>query len=425
MSNTVAGRPVDVNQAFAAERRTQIQTARDAEQARIDAAAKRAVAFDRRIADGRLVPLGGGQFRVNEPGNWDNGEILTRQVEQTTGRVLLLPQHGLDEVDGRISLYTSTPAWHELGQVIDGGTSDVDEVLKLGGLDYDVVKEPVRFQREDGSLATMLGQFVTVRTDTEDGLGVVGARYEVLQNREAFTFLQDLVDKYDVRWESAGTLRGGRRVFVSLRLPETVTIDADGIRDEILPFIVAMNSHDASSPFYVVATPWRPVCRNTERFAMRDATARWSTRHTSGARERFEEARRTLGLSVKYFEQFAREEEALARTELELAEFHKLVDHLWTPPEEDASERSLANHAARVEAITELWAENTNRLGKTAYAAERTVTEWLDWRKTVRPGESLRGNNLAVRATAMLEGSDDETKSKAHRQLLTLVRGAR
>jgi len=82
----------------------------------------------------------------------------------------------------------------------------------------------------------------------------------VLQNRHLFEFLQDLVDDHDVVWESAGALRDGRKVFVSLRLPQTVTIDAAGINDEIVPFVVAINSHDGSSQAHVVVTPWRPVC---------------------------------------------------------------------------------------------------------------------------------------------------------------------
>ena len=51
---------------------------------------------------------------------------------------------------------------------------------------------------------------------------VGGARDEVIDNRDAFEFLQDLVDSHDVTWESAGALRDGRKVFVSMRLPQTV-----------------------------------------------------------------------------------------------------------------------------------------------------------------------------------------------------------
>ena len=397
---------VDVNSAFAAERADQIQ-----------AAADRQADFDARVADGRLVPLGNGRFRVNDPGSYDNGEVLIQRGGQ------ILPQHGLDTSLGQVALYSSAPAWHELGNIIPGGTTDVEQVLTLGGIDFEVLRRPVEYRnRVDGPGLILADQFVTVRQDTEAGLGVVGSKYEVLQNRDAFAFLQDLVDRHDVVWESAGAVREGRRVFISMRLPTTVTIDAAGVNDQIIPFIVALNSHDGSSLFQVVVTPWRPVCRNTERFALRDAHARWGVRHTRNARDRIAEARRTLGLSVRYFEHFAAEEEALAQTELALAEFRQVIDDLWEPPADDATTRTKKSHARRTEELTNLFNANAQRLGSTAYTAERAITEYADWRKAVRPTGSLRGNNLAARATAVLVGSDDDLKSRAHRRLLTLAR---
>ncbi len=400
-----ASRP-DVNQLFTDERAGQYRAAQE-----------RAAEFDQRVADGKLVPLGNGRYRVNDPGSWDNGEVLVQQGGQ------ILPQHGLDETKGQAALYTTAPAWHGLGNVIPGGTSDVDQVLKLAGIDYEVSRRPVLYQTAPDSPAVIMpDQFVNVREDTGAGLGVVGARYEVLQNRHAFEFLQDLVDDYGVTWESAGALREGRKVFVSMRLPHTVTIDADGVNDEIIPFVAAINSHDGSSLFQVVATPWRPICGNTERFAVRDAHTRWGVRHTRNARDRIEEARRTLRLSVNYYERFAAEEEALARTELALSEFHAVIEDLWPTPDENESVRTKNTHGKRLDLLNELYGTNSARLGRTAYAAERAITEYADWKSAIRPTGSLRGNNLAARATAVMEGSADDLKSKAHRRLLTLVR---
>jgi phage/plasmid-like protein (TIGR03299 family) len=401
---STSSQPVDVNTAFAAERADQLQ-----------AATARRAAFDRRVAEGKLVPLGDGRFRINDPGNWDNGEVL---IQQNDGQIL--PQHGLDTSLGQAALYSSAPAWHQLGNIVPGGTSDVNKVLTLGGIDFDVLRRPVEFRQSPSGLYQQLpDHFVTERNDTGAGLGVVGGKYEVLQNHDAFAFLQDLVDRYDVVWESAGAVRGGRRVFISMRLPDTVTIDAGGIADQIIPFIVALNSHDGSSLFQVVVTPWRPVCRNTERFALRDANSRWGVRHTRNARDRIEEARRTLGLSVKYFDEFAAEEEALARTELALADFHQVVNELWQPLVNDASIRTRNNHQRRVDELTALYTENADQLGATAYAAERAITEFADWKQGIRPTGSLRGHNLAARATAVLEGSNDDLKNRAHRELLT------
>jgi phage/plasmid-like protein (TIGR03299 family) len=405
MSTTA--QPVDVNVAFAAERADQIQ-----------AAAARQADFDARIADGTLLALGNGRFRINDPSSWDNGEIL---IQQQDGQVL--PQHGLDTSRGQVALYSSVPAWHQLGNIVPGGTSDVDTVLTLGGIDFDVHRRPVEFRNSiEGPHRLLAEHFVTVRDDTGAGLGVVGGKYEVLQNRDAFAFLQDLVDRYDVVWESAGAVRDGRRVFICMRLPGTLTIDAAGVADQIIPFIVALNSHDGSSLFQVVVTPWRPVCANTERFAVRDAHSRWGVRHTRNARDRIEEARRTLGLSVTYFEQFAVEEEALARTQLAMANFRQVVEELWQPPAADASTRTRNSHRRRVDELADLYTANAARLGSSAYAAERAITEYADWKQAVRPTGSLRGNNLAARATAVLEGGNDDLKSRAHRRLLTLVR---
>lgn len=201
-------------------------------------------------------------------------------------------------------------------------------MLDLGGIDFGVQLVPAEYTWQ-GTRLVHEDKFHTVRDDAGDALGVVGWVYQPIQNRDAFAFLQDLVAKYRVLWESAGALRDGLRVFVSMRLPDTVTVDADGINDEIVPFVVALNSHDGSSPFQVVVTPWRPVCANTERLAVQDAYTRWTVRHTTGALDRLAEARRMLGRSAAYYQQFAAEETAMARTDLETAEFHQVINDLW------------------------------------------------------------------------------------------------
>lgn len=334
---------------------------------------------------------------------WDSAEYAGRD--------------GLDTTLGRAALYTTTPAWHGLGTVIPGGTSDVETVLDLGGIGFGVELRDVRYGFS-GGLRTMPDRHVTVRDDTGDALGVVGSRYTPIQNRDAFTFLQTLVDDHDVVWESAGATRGGRNVFVSLRLPGNVTIDADGIGEQIVPFIAAINSHDGSSPFRVVATPWRPVCRNTERFAVRDAHSKWAVRHTASAMDRIAEARRTLGLSVRYFEAFATEETALARTDLAISDFENLITDLW-PVDAEPSKRSATFADNRTTAVRGLFAAETGRVGRTAYAAERAVTDYLDHVAPRRPGKTM--TEEIARATAVMEGTDDDIKTKAHKRLMLLT----
>lgn len=335
---------------------------------------------------------------------YDRGEVVGRD--------------GLDTSRGTAALYTSTPAWHGLGTVIPGGISDIDTVLRLGLIDFDVDKRPVLYTY-GGERRTMDDHYVTVRTDTGAALGVVGQRYTVFQQRQIFTFLEDLADTHGVLWESAGALRGGRRVFVTMQVPDSIIIDRGGLDDEIRLFIVAINSHDGTSQAEVVVTPWRVVCANTERFALADAHSRWTIRHTSSGLENLTEARRTLGLTLKYAEVFEAEETALARTDLAIADFHKVLADLW-PLDDDATDRARTIAGKRTDRLDAMLRSETERAGRTAYAAERAITDYLDHVAPRRPGKSM--TEEIARATALLEGTDDDLKTKAHKRLLLLTR---
>ncbi|MGW0653217.1 DUF932 domain-containing protein [Streptomyces umbrinus] len=394
----------DVNTAFAAEKTAQVEAVRERDRA-----------FQARVDRGEIRMIGANRYEVLT--GWDRGETFTvsRNTEGQIERIIA--NHGLDErTDGSIALYASSPAWHGLGQIIPDGTTDIDEVLRLSGLDFEVTTVPALYEWQ-GETREHADQQHTVRADTGAALGAVGSRYTPIQNRAGFVFLQELVSRYDVVWESAGLLRGGKRVFISIRLPEAVTVDADGINDIVVPYIAVMNDHSGRGQFQCVVTPWRPVCANTERFAVRDAVTRWAVRHTAGATSQIKEARRTLGLSSQYFERFADEETALARTDIAIADFHQAIADLW-PLDEDASSRKRTNHATRLDALDDVFRTESERVGRTAYAAERAITGYLDHVTPRRLPQSM--TEEIARATAVLEGADDEIKNRAHRRLLQL-----
>lgn len=406
----------DVNTAFDTERLSQM-----------DRAAEAQADWDRRIAEGKLIARGDGTFLVRDPGSWDDGEVWTSR------NGLIVPQHGLDlNEDGSAKLYSAHPEWHKLGNIIPGGTSDVEKVLELGGLNWEAEKRPVHFWtgipaetideyagKIGGTLATMPGQFVNVRVTDEMPLGIVGARYTNVQNRDAFAFLQELTDDYGIIWESAGPLHGGRRVFISVKLPEHMSIDADGIDDHVDCYIVYINSFDGTSPVMGLATPWRPRCGNTERFAIRDAWSRWTVRHTASALSRVDEARRNLGLSLNFYKSFEREETALARAAITMDKAQAVLEDIF-PLVDDASDRQKRAHEKRHEQLDERLATEVKAVGLTPYAVERTVTGWLDNDKPRRSGETQLA--ALLRATANLEGNDDDVKSAAHKRLMSLVR---
>jgi phage/plasmid-like protein (TIGR03299 family) len=406
---------IDVNEAFRTEKTDQLAGQRAARDAAIKAEADKAAWLAGQLASGHVEQVNATTYRYTQ--GWDRGEMFTVNLNAAGTVQEIIPQHGLDTTaTGAVALYSAVPAWHGLGQIIPGGTTDIDDVLRLSGLDFEVTTVPALY-RWGEQIREHADRFHTVRTDTGAALGAVGRKYTPIQNRQGFEFLQELVNSSDVGWESAGLLRGGARVFVSIRLPEAVTVDAEGINDTIVPFVAVMNDHSGQGQFQCVVTPWRPVCANTERFAVRDAHSRWSVRHTAGATSEIKEARRTLGLSVQYFERFAAEETALARTDIAVTEFRELIADLW-PLDDDASDRTRTSHANRLGALEVGFRTETERVGRTAYAAERAITGYLDHVAPRRPGRSM--TEELARAAAALEGNDDELKSRTHRRLLAL-----
>lgn len=418
---------IDVNEAFRNEKLQELAGQREARERAIAQGERNAAWVEKEVAAGRMRPVSEGLYVYTT--GWETGEYFRVQRDARGQIAEVVAQHGLDtKASGEVALYSSTPTWHGFGQIIPGGTSDIGKALELAGLDFTVEKQPTRYLF-DGTERVLDGSFVTVRTDTGAGLGTVGRNYTVIDNHEAFAFLQKLLDDGELVVESAGSLRGGRSVFLAARLPEDILIEADGVHDIVRPFVVAFNSHDGDGSFKVVTTPWRPVCRNTERFALRDAHTQWRVAHRTNALTNIKEARRTLQMAHKYYESWAEESKLLAQTPMSTREFDELVSFFWTPkdPAEAEAEGGLAKvrleaDQNRRKALHYLFAssETTETCRGTAYAARSAVTEYLDWMVPLRASKNeLKG--LGRRMQRSLEGDSDDIKRNVHKKLLTLT----
>lgn len=421
----------DRNAEFKAERQRQIDAIYNQRASAIEAAEKLRTETEKRIADGKLVPLGGDAYRVNDPGSWDNGEVWTLRQPAGLEQPLILPVSNLDETSGKAALYTREPAWHGLGTVVPEGVSDLGEVIRLAGLDWLVEKRQARVAVDSDDITAELKRpetlivpdwYVTGRVNTDGSFtlfGTVGSQYTPVQNYEAGAFLQNLVDDHGVVFESAGATYGGRHVFIGLRLPGTLEVQLDGgVVDEIIPYLYFLNSHDGTTSVRVTVSPWRVECGNTERFNLRDAVAKWSTRHTVNAMARVKLAQATLAKTVAYFEQFKAESELLARTPVKVTDIEALCDEIYALAD-NATDRQRRTAEERKGTIIGMAAREADKLGWTAYAAERTFTDYLDH---VAPKRVTEDKLAAARATALIEGGDDDLrKNLVHAKLLTLA----
>jgi phage/plasmid-like protein (TIGR03299 family) len=185
-------------------------------------------------------------------------------------------------------------AWHSLGKVTEGALTS-EEAIKEALLDWKVIQEPVTFGKKH---IVVPGKFVNVRQDTGVPLGIVGANYEVVQNKDAFTFFDSIVGKKEALFETAGALFEGQRIFISAKLPDYIKVAKD---DLIEKYLFLTTSHDGSGSIIGAFTPVRVVCNNTLNAALtglKNSTGPIvRLRHTTSVKERLEEAHKLMGIT--------------------------------------------------------------------------------------------------------------------------------
>lgn len=222
--------------------------------------------------------------------------------------------------------------WHGLGTMVEEAP-DSREALIAAGLDWDVVQRPVFTQ--DG--VKVPGYFANVRQQDGSILVVVTSRYKVVQNRDAFAFTDALLGD-GVRYETAGSLMGGRKTWILAKLPTRYIIQGE----QILPYLVFSNTHDGSGAIKIAMTPIRVVCNNTLNLALDTANRSWSIHHTGDIAAKLEDARETLFMAEDYMNELGKGFEDLSRKRLTDAAVDEFIKELL-PIADDASETTEKN----------------------------------------------------------------------------------
>jgi len=314
--------------------------------------------------------------------------------------------------DGTSAFFSAREvAWHKLGTVTENALT-AEAALKTAQLDslVKVSEEPI-YTKVDGKEIILPKKYLTYRNHPKKGLtalGVVGSRYTPIQNLEAFEFLNHIADETGAVFETAGSLGNGERVFMTMKFPDSMMLGGVDLIDN---YIMAVNSHDGTSAFTVAVTPIRAVCTNTVRLALAQAKSKISLKHTSGATQKVQQARETLGIVFKYQEAFEQEIEAMLSMKVSDAQYKKFVETLVPEPKQkDASERQRNSVEKKRGELMALWKAPTQQnVAGTAWAAYNSVVEWADWVKPVRSKE----DNDNLRSERMLFGGAEKLKAKA------------
>lgn len=211
-----------------------------------------------------------------------------------------------------------------------------EEALIAAGLDWEVIPTQISLLGQGTAIPNAVAN---VRSSDGKVLGIVTDRYTIVQNKEAFQFTDNLIGG-DVRYETAGSLKGGRLVWMLARMPKTTILG-----DDVEPYMCFTNSHDGSGAVRVVMTPIRVVCSNTLNLALSSAKRSWSTKHVGDLQGKIHQAAETLELAEKYMEELGKEAENLANVTISEDAFQQILNTLY-PRKEDSSDREKANNEA-------------------------------------------------------------------------------
>ncbi len=282
--------------------------------------------------------------------------------------------------------YVRETPWHGLGIRVNEAPASRD-ALTLAGLDWSVIQEPV--YTETGELVE--GYRANIRDADRRVLGVVTDRYKVIQNREAFAFTDALLGE-GVRYETAGSLQGGRKVWLLAHMPHEYIITGE----RISPYLLFSNTHDGSGAIKVALTPIRVVCNNTLNLALSAAKRSWSMIHTGNIRSKMKEARDTLFMAEQYMDSLGKEFESLRMKKLSDKTVMDYIEILL-PLEEDATPIQRKNIGRLREDMKLRYfdAPDLKNLGKNAYRFVNAVSDFATHAEPLRRTANYKENLFA------------------------------
>jgi phage/plasmid-like protein (TIGR03299 family) len=304
--------------------------------------------------------------------------------------------HLLESVNGETAFASlREPAWHGLGTVFTEEVSTAEMLKKAKLNSWNVRLEDVEIPTgidSDKSYSFVVRDNPFIKGN-KDVLGVVGERYVPLQNEELFDFADNILHAGG-RWETAGSIKGGRVVFGSLALERETILDPSGVSDKVNTYLLVNTSHDGSIAIQASITPVRVVCANTLNLALgqrgRGGSVKQSfkIRHTQTANGKVQAAREALGLANKYLDEFDKMANEMIQKEVSKTKFDEIVLALYPKPEKD-SKGSVKKWETKLDIINGIYVGSTNEMiSGTAWGVANALTERLDWYRSARGGSN-------------------------------------
>ncbi|MBB5154977.1 DUF932 domain-containing protein [Saccharopolyspora phatthalungensis] len=353
------------------------------------------------------------------------------------------------------------PGWHRLGTVAPGPMTaqEVLDLARLSGWNIrkslgltavvpsgrclecnravgakhtvkcPVLQDPDRtgdkevFEEDTAQLLEVPGWYSTYRTVPISGelqpLGIVSGVYPVIQPEQFAEFMQAIVDTSGAVFDTGGSLRDGRDIFLTMQLPESIKI---GGTDDIGLYLAGFNNYSGQGKLKVVTTPVRVVCANTERAALRNFRSEYTYWHSSGLEGKLQKAREALKINFDWTEVFKAEAESMINTKMNNDQFGELIKAVWPDKFEKPLDDWKRPEQEHWEILSGLFksADTQENIRGTVWAGYNSITEYLDWFVPVVGVDTPEAREIA-RADRSFAGQYNDLKHKAFSRALDIV----
>jgi len=288
--------------------------------------------------------------------------------------------HGIRENDSMISV-GETP-WHGLGTTLQTPPATAAEALELAGLNWEVRKLPMFL--EDGRMVDLRESVsrsndgtpgCVIRTDTNEMLGVVGPAYTVYQNASMGALFDPLIQDGTITIETAGSLFGGRRVWMLGKFGQNAQIDRN---DEVAKYLLLAHGHDGRFAVRFGFTPIRVVCRNTLSASINDENSKlMRCLHTANLEQNLIVLRNAMQAAEQVFDLTAEQYRLLASRGVNRTDLREYARQV-IKADEDESKRSNPEKEKIAAIMTNAMHGKGNR-GSNWWHAYNGVTEYICW----------------------------------------------
>lgn len=283
------------------------------------------------------------------------------------------------------------------------------DALSNANLDWTVEHTPI-FANYNGNAIEIENKSATTRINKDGSasvLGITSPSYSIVQNQDIVEMIDAVTYEAGATYVSAGELRGGRKIFLASKLPNTLNI---GGIDPVDTYLMATNTHDGTDAFKFQLMQLRLICTNG--MMGYTTTSSISFRHTSGMNVKIEDVRATLKVTLKATEEFSARAEELIAKPMANSDFWTIVKDLLPVDEHNMTTRQIESVQDRRNTLLNIWNGPTQENIKgTAWGVVQAFAEFDQWAHTARSkDDSVRaekfllnqGQSLTERAYALV-----------------------